>query len=1215
MSNSDNVKLVVLPFLQRWEASSNQLTLRILLIPRDSFLVPFVPDNLDSPAFFPNADLKFTAKYLAGLHDGLPEPERGDKIGSITLPPSPSYATVFKSLVSTFKDKITTAPKRARNVNESPKSVRKHLPRSYRDATGYVSRPSDMFTTDNTYSCAMKHRRHQPLKKFEPKAFSPSWGELIASILRIPDFAAVAGLIRSQSVTLDSEFLVDGGYLWLEMDPQSRTAISVSDTSGVETYAARILPTTSSRDMFTPILFPVKSHSELTGDIHFDDIFREHDDYADGWAKAVHCAQQKYVAMISEGATEGRPIKDIGVRLGWDDEQVTIWADRHLNPASAQTGYDNFPHGIHGYRVDVFDTKANDWFSLASASGQFGIGQTPFGQIQQELGVEVHPTVSMDLIDQSTYWMPMFFTNWTQGSLVGPDERTMKLLGRHSPPPNVPAPSFPVVGKTDPRLQLRYGREYQFRVRLMDHTGGGPSLSAPTGALGPSPVCSLKFQRWIKPLAPRIVGEIPSLQIEQGDETAVDFIEVMRPLMFYPAVMYADYKHNGRDATTELLSMADEINNSPSDGTSVTEPGLPDPDVDQIEITVVVETLAQDPLGVDGDFMVLYTATRAFPADLHTPARVPLRWVPCDDVWDPDEGWLESKTHLAIPLARTVKLRITALCSNKPTPETPYFGADDVRRGPDIVFPLRKNAIDEPDLFVSNAVSHPINGFFLQPSLDCTGQLAAALGLRSKGTTLLAKEGKRVVFACTSSIMHVIGPDLGSLTFTSQPSLALQWIIVVRLTLRRDWSWDGFPPDAISLTRGTKLITTFAPNRNVNHAAFAGHEPDRSRTEICIIDVVDPKPAPGSLPTKLALQYKITSKFQGQTAIVDGPTTELAIDLPVTTPPRQTPQLASVGLAMSPYVHDDNYSSTSERSKMLWLEFAAPLEDPQDRYFCRVLKYGPDQLLMGEYFLGLSFPNGGVTGAPAEALLTDGPEPPIPIDPEPVRRIIPNQTADTAGLDAMQVLLPTTSPLHWMLPLPPGLTPSSLELFGFWTYEFRVGHWNDFSAPDNSQSRWSTAQGRFGPPLRVAGVQHPMPPLQCTVSRDGSTILVAAQSAQSVLDGRVLPKPKLPLTQVWFMLYVQAAQMDGSGERRNIMVARTKGVDGKVGRPDVRAAFGFKSYVPTLERYGLRENSPLSVLAVELYEQLDQVSDPLGGDLGRQRILRTSRLVGIPSSC
>src|SRR5260370_33704662 len=62
---------------------------------------------------------------------------------------------------------------------------------------------------------------------------------------------------------------------------------------------------------------------------------------------------------------------------------------------------------------------------------------------------------------------------------------------------------------------------------------------------------------------------------------------------------------------------------------------------------------------------------------------------------------------------------------------------------------------------------------------------------------------------------------------------------------------------------------------------------------------------------------------------------------------------------------------------------------------------------------------------------------------------------------------------HFLVPLPPNTDETSPDLFSFFTYELRVGH---------DDTRWSTAQARFGPPLRVTGVQHPAPPLTCQVS-------------------------------------------------------------------------------------------------------------------------------------
>ena len=68
------------------------------------------------------------------------------------------------------------------------------------------------------------------------------------------------------------------------------------------------------------------------------------------------------------------------------------------------------------------------------------------------------------------------------------------------------------------------------------------------------------------------------------------------------------------------------------------------------------------------------------------------------------------------------------------------------------------------------------------------------------------------------------------------------------------------------------------------------------------------------------------------------------------------------------------------------------------------------------------------------------------------------------------------------------MNETSPELFGFFVYEVRLGH---------KAGRWCTAQGRFGPPLRVAGVQHPAPPLTCQ----------AARSKLMCPRSRHLPKP------------------------------------------------------------------------------------------------------------
>ena len=125
--------------------------------------------------------------------------------------------------------------------------------------------------------------------------------------------------------------------------------------------------------------------------------------------------------------------------------------------------------------------------------------------------------------------------------------------------------------------------------------------------------------------------------------------------------------------------------------------------------------------------------------------------------------------------------------------------------------------------------------------------------------------------------------------------------------------------------------------------------------------------------------------------------------------------------------------------------------------------------------------------------------------------------------------------MHYLLPLPPGLHANADEMFGFFTYEFRLGHYRDLKEELEAKKMvWTTAQGRFGRPLRATGIQHPAPTLTCTVSRDENKLWVNAPYAVAVFDGRnVTADP--PRTQLWCLLYAQARQADNL-DSRNILL-------------------------------------------------------------------------------
>jgi hypothetical protein len=360
-------------------------------------------------------------------------------------------------------------------------------------------------------------------------------------------------------------------------------------------------------------------------------------------------------------------------------------------------------------------------------------------------------------------------------------------------------------------------------------------------------------------------------------------------------------------------------------------------------------------------------------------------------------------------------------------------------------------------------------------------------------------------------------------------------------------------------------------------------EQARARTRLIFLDAIDPhepvaegfpqslrhrwfvKPnrrPPGPLlpPTPPMPVYKTPPGPLTGTDYADAP---LDLRLPIAIPPNQVPAIASVGLALSPYVAGPLYASTSARRRSLWIELTKPVDNVNgDALFARVLAHGADPLLYNA----------------TPQIPPDG-NPPLPIDPELVRAIIPDDTDDRAGLTAMTRLEPSPdSRVHFLLPLPPGMDPDDPELFGFWTYELRIGH----AGTPGDLRWWSTANARFGSPLRVVGVQHPPPGLACHAGRlnippasaaavltaftapacpfrveqvmpplvpaaplpsgPASLIVTTASYATPMLDGKRLAGPlEPPHTSMWFLLYAQAVQADGA-TMRNVLIATQPGV-------------------------------------------------------------------------
>jgi hypothetical protein len=1150
-------QLIFLPYLQQWDGT--QLSLNLLAAPQTSPLDPLVP----SGPSFTDANFTFQIRLVQGL-GALPTTGSAyTAVDEATTAP-PQARAICQALASTLPIDTTITPVDPRTAG---RQFLKYAPPGYRAATGYADGGNPYLRVDDSYHCALKSGVPMgTILKSDPPSLG--WGKVLAAALRQPLLSRAIGLVRPFAVTPGPHFFDGGGWVYITLAAESDGAGLLAVPGGLKSYAARVPPLPAPRGLFTSVLFPVAA-SVPSAD--YDGLFREVIDYDDGFAKAVYAAQPIVLDPLGEKDDGTRPRTDHGVRLGWDDEQVATWLNRQIDPAAATQ---DAPMGVLGYRVDARKPRETAWHSLVLGATEVTLGGLDLGRYDGEFRVEVAPNKLMAEATD-TFWIPSYYTSWTGTSLIALDRTEAKLRGIDSPP---------VIGGVDPDIDLRYGGAYEFRVRLVDHTGGGPSLHE--NPVNPQPFAPLKFLRWVRPQALRVGTALP---VTPDPARAPDTITVHRPLMGYPEYVFAG--GSAADMLADLPAAAAE-------GRAV---GLPDPDVDAAEIEVSVAFPGA--AGAGGDYRVLYRATRSFPAPPTDPLVLTLDWQDVADastISDPGSG------ALPVPTARLLRISVNALASRR----TGYYGQEDVRHGPQTTLAASKYSHDETRLLRA-ALSDPVEGIFLQPDAPVTqavalaqkmagqgltapgnalGRLAAALDLEAVDTGLRAHPGHRVLFGCSPGVAHSLGPDGGSIQFASVNDLTQVWIVAVRLELNRDWSWDGL--DHLSIQKEGVEVGQVQPRLTVAHEAVEGAPTDRS--EIVFLDVFDPKPPPGQFPAELQLHYTAHAVFRNPPAAADADMT-FDLHLPITTPPSQVPKLASAGLALSPYRRDAAYSHTDARQKVLWLEFASKPASPADSFYARVLAYAPDPAL---------------TRVTPE--LPQAPEPPLPIDPEPIRTIVPSQSDDQAGASAMQLLQPTDSPVHFFVPLPPGTTADSPELFGLYTYELRAGH----------RIGWSTAQGRFGRPLRVTGVQHPAPTLSAAVLRSKSGIEVSAPVATPVFQGSsLLPYP--PVTQLWVLLYAQVHQADDA-DMRNLLLDNRQAytrADRWANRFQVpRADTGTATWSQTeiekmLELLGLSRDTPLSCLVVETLPGEQPVSHPVGSGLGYERFLRTSPLTAVPAQC
>lgn len=401
-----SARIAILPYLESWNGA--QLSIRILLLPRgpDGPLVPLIPNGIGEPEApsFATANFKLDVQLVSGL-DGLPALQAGRVVSTVSLDSVGTAVKLFNDLEAQFTEiglPINPDALPARPIRPTTAiSVEKHLPLSYQRAASYVpGRGSELVHTDNTYSCTLKMSTQQNVFTKIDKPRNIAWGKLIATVLRNPKLAEAAGLLRICTIPLALDALKDGGFVYFTLSSTSQVP-----TLSVKTYAARIPILTGPRDLFTPVLFPILSGipspapTPIPSSGDYGDIFAEATDYDDGWAKTVHGMQPQQMSPLKEQPDGTRPVQELGIRLGWDDVQVTIWMDRQLSIDDSKTKLD-CPLGIQGYRVDVRSADTpSPWNSLTAVKGPSKVKSIEYGNPDEiiELGVEVHPTSQMEV--------------------------------------------------------------------------------------------------------------------------------------------------------------------------------------------------------------------------------------------------------------------------------------------------------------------------------------------------------------------------------------------------------------------------------------------------------------------------------------------------------------------------------------------------------------------------------------------------------------------------------------------------------------------------------------------------------------------------------------------------------------------------------------------------------------------------------------------------
>ncbi|MCP4204377.1 MAG: hypothetical protein GY769_20895, partial [bacterium] len=840
---NDDQRFSILTFPQFFDGEV--LSLNIVFMPRDqnplADAIVGHPSITDPVPAFADAQLSFTASIFDSLIDH-PHNFPSVKTPLEVLAPADPRA-IFEALAAVPELEIAELTENsnlalqqlAQNKKLKPSdarvtelTVKKYLPRSYRKAFHFTRPRHRNLVTDQSYHCAIKEAQFVP--GFERSTNAVSWGKVFAYLMRQPFLAEQAGLVYHSRFEVEATHFPKGGWLYVDLAQDSDYHTATTQLPAfVRRYAARIpkLVPGEKRQVFASVLFPVL-HKAQESDVaqpagDYSELYVEAGEYDDGFAKIVHSRQPQNRDRLVETADGNYPVKDTGVETGWDDEEITLRYIRQmeLNPQGDMDGRIDAPPGVFGYAIDVRETAEPEkpWESLNRVESRQPLiltnPDTPgdpiqLGEYDGELPFQVYP-MQVDGHKDKNYWLPMYFANWNGHSMVLPDpdaaaiyQTTNATLEEdlldplHDTGTGVTGPAANQLNQlyraAEIDTELRYGNNYEFRVRMLDMSGGGPTVERKPFNETASDTTSHRFKRFISPNQPRIqqMDADGSVLVNTDDLTAIAQLSFQRPKLGYPAVVFAGKYADPVQRLIDQANLAIQVDENDHSVNAEHRVGLgiADPDIDRLEITVEIASLKLDKLdSVSGkeDYVHLYTTTRAFPAingddDYEAVLNVPIEYRDVkvlhtgdevdlvNDLNLPDD--IDDLTELVLPTGRTARLTIRAVCEDKDN-NAHYYGVIDAgnklldnRFGETFQVMVYAPSTDETNLLVKKAGVPTVQGIFMQPDVvtaidgklktlllgkknskqrDNVQQLADQLEVAASKLTLSAEKGERVV--------------------------------------------------------------------------------------------------------------------------------------------------------------------------------------------------------------------------------------------------------------------------------------------------------------------------------------------------------------------------------------------------------------------------------------------------------------------------------------